>query len=147
VVAAYLCYNASYSALSYPIGKLADRFPKEKLLAFGLIIYAAVYLGFAVTQSSWLVWLLFAGYGVYIAMTEGVSKALISNLVESHVRGTALGLFNMVVGVLALGASVIAGILWDRISPSAPFYVGAALALVAAIGFLFLRSTSAEAAA
>jgi MFS family permease len=143
VIAAYLCYNASYSVLSYPIGRLADRMPKERLLALGLAVYAVVYLGFAVTRSPWLVWLLFAGYGIYIAMTEGVSKALISNLVESHVRGTALGLFNMVVGALALASSLLAGILWDKISPSAPFFAGSALALAAAIGFLAIKPKAA----
>jgi MFS family permease len=141
VVAAYLCYNASYAALSYPIGRLADRIPKERLLAIGLLIYAAVYLGFAVTQSFWMVWPLFAFYGIYIAMTDGVSKALVSNLVASHVRGTAFGLFNMVLGVLAVFASVLAGVLWDRVSPSAPFFAGSGMAFLAALGFLVLRPT------
>jgi MFS family permease len=144
VILVYLCYNASYSLLSYPIGKLADRIPKERLLWIGFLVYAAVYLGFAVCGANWLVWLLFAFYGVYIALTEGVSKALISNLVGSEVRGTALGLFNMVTGVLALLASVIAGLLWDSISPSAPFYFGAALAVVAAVGFLFIPAHHPE---
>jgi MFS family permease len=136
VIAAYLCYNASYSLLSYPLGKRADRVPKQRLLAYGLLIYAVVYLGFAWLPGKWSVWPLFLIYGAYIAFTEGVSKALISNLVPSEVRGTALGLFYMVTGLLAVIASVVAGILWDQVSPAAPFYLGSALAFAAAVGFL-----------
>jgi MFS family permease len=86
-----------------------------------------------------MVWPLFVIYGIYIAFTEGVSKALISNLVPSEVRGTALGLFYMVTGLLAVVSSLVAGFLWDHVSPGAPFYLGAGLALVAAIGFLVRR--------
>lgn len=139
VIGAYLLFNASYSLLSYPFGKLADRWPKERLLGLGFLVYALVYFGFAAMPNPLLVWPLFLVYGVYIALTEGVSKALISNLVPSEVRGTALGLFYMVTGLLAVAASVIAGILWDRISPAAPFYFGATLSLLAAVGFLFGR--------
>ncbi|MCX6601486.1 MAG: MFS transporter [bacterium] len=136
VIAAYLCYNVSYSLLSYPVGKRADRVPKQRLLAFGFLIYAFVYLGFAWLPGKWSVWPLFLIYGAYIAFTEGVSKALISNLVSPESRGTALGLFYMVTGLLAVIASVVAGLLWDRVSPAAPFYLGSALALIAGIGFM-----------
>lgn len=136
VIAAYLCYNASYSLLSYPIGKKADRMPKGQLLGYGLLVFALVYAGFAWLPSAWMIWPLFVVYGIYIALTEGVSKALIANLVASEVRGTALGLFYMVTGLLAVLASVLAGYLWDHVSHSAPFYFGAAIALMAGVGFL-----------
>lgn len=139
VIGAYLLYNASYSLLSYPFGRLADRWPKERLLGAGFLVYAFTYLGFALLANPLLVWPLFLIYGVYIALTEGVSKALISNLVPSEVRGTALGLFYMVTGLLAVAASLIAGILWDQVSQAAPFHFGAALALMAAVGFLLWR--------
>jgi MFS family permease len=139
VIGAYLCYNASYSLLSYPVGKQSDRIPKERVLGWGMLIYAAVYFGFGMLPSAWMVWPLFVIYGIYIAFTEGVSKALISNLVPSEVRGTALGLFYMVTGLLAVVSSLVAGFLWDHVSPGAPFYLGAGLALVAAIGFLVRR--------
>lgn len=136
VIGAYLCYNASYSLLSYPIGRFSDMSSKQKLLGIGFLVYAVVYLGFAVLPGKWSIWPLFLVYGVYVALTEGVSKALISNLVSSEARGTALGLFYMVTGLVALAASVLAGILWDRLSPSAPFYLGAALAFAAGLAFL-----------
>jgi LPXTG-motif cell wall-anchored protein len=83
-----------------------------------------------------MIWPLFVTYGVYIALTEGISKALIANVVPSEVRGTAIGLFYMVTGLLAVIASVVAGYLWDHVSQSAPFFVGAGMALIAGVGFL-----------
>jgi MFS family permease len=139
VIGAYLCYNASYALLSYPAGKRADRVPKERLLGWGLLIYAAVYFGFAWLPHPWLVWPLLLLYGAYIALTEGVSKALVSNLVVSEKRGTALGLFHMITGLCAVAASIVAGLLWDHISAAAPFYFGGALALIAGFGFLFRK--------
>jgi MFS family permease len=136
VIAAYLCYNASYSLLSYPLGKRSDKSSKETMLGIGLLIFAFVYLGFAVLPAVWMIWPLLVVYGIYIAFTEGISKALISNLVGAEARGTALGLFYMVTGLLAVVASVAAGILWDRISSAAPFYLGAATAFIAGVGFL-----------
>ncbi|MBM3325015.1 MAG: MFS transporter, partial [Calditrichaeota bacterium] len=142
VIGAFLCYNASYSLLSYPAGKWADKIPKERLLGFGMLIYAFVYFGFGFLPSAWMAWPLFVIYGIYIAFTEGVSKALISNLVPSEARGTALGLFYMVTGLLAVVASLAAGFLWDHVSAGAPFYLGSGLALIAAIGFLARRKTA-----
>jgi len=139
VIAAYLCYNGSYSLLSYPIGKKSDRMSKQKLLGLGFLVYALVYLGFAMLPSAWMIWPLFLVYGVYIALTEGVSKALIANLVSSDVRGTALGVFYMVTGLLAVISSLAAGVLWDHFGAPAPFYLGAALACLAGIGFLVKR--------
>jgi len=139
VIAAYLCYNASYSLLSYPIGKRADRMSKGRLLGYGMLVFALVYVGFAWLPSAWMIWPLFLIYGLYIALTEGVSKALIANLVASDVRGTALGLFYMVTGVLAVAASVAAGLLWDHVSTAAPFYLGAVMAAMAGVGFLVWR--------
>jgi MFS family permease len=136
VIGAYLCYNASYSLLSYPVGKRSDRIPKEQVLGWGMLIYAFVYFGFGYLPMAWMVWPLFLIYGIYIAFTDGVSKALISNLVPSEARGTALGLFYMVTGLLAVIASLAAGYLWDHVSAGAPFYLGAGLALIAAVGFL-----------
>jgi len=141
VIGAFLCYNASYSLLSYPVGKRSDRIPKEKVLGLGMLIYAFVYYGFAVLPNAWMVWPLFLCYGIYIAFTEGVSKALISNLVPSEARGTALGLFYMVTGLLAVVASLAAGYLWDHVSVGAPFYLGSGLALIAAVGFLVRRKS------
>jgi len=139
MIGAYLCYNAAYALLSYPVGKRADRVRKESLLGLGMLVYSAVYLGFALLPSPWLVWPLFALYGLYAALTDGVSKALISNLVGREIRATALGFFHMVTGVAAVVASVLAGWLWEAVSVAAPFYLGSALALIGGLGFLLWR--------
>jgi len=140
VIGAYLLYNASYSLLSYPIGRRADRMSKGTLLGCGLLVFALVYVGFAWLPSPWLIWPLFLVYGVYMALTDGVSKALIANLAGAEVRGTALGLFYMISGLLMVASSILAGYLWDHVSSAAPFYLGAAAALAAGVGF-FLKKT------
>ncbi|RPI31672.1 MAG: MFS transporter [Chloroflexota bacterium] len=132
-----LTFTAIYSLLSGPAGSLSDRIGRRKVLLAGWLIYGLVYLGFAAAEAGWQVWALYGLYGIYYAMTEGVAKALIADLVSPERRGTAYGLFNGAIGLTALPASLFAGILWQGIGgwrgfgPPAPFYFGAALALVA----------------
>ena len=102
----------------------------------GWILYGLVYLGFAISNTGAQVWVLFGIYGIYYALTEGVAKALVADIVPQEQRGTAYGLFNAAIGLTALPASLIAGILWQTLSPSAPFIFGASLTLVA--GFLLM---------
>ncbi len=104
----------------------------------GWFIYALVYLGFALSSSIWVVWLLFACYGIYYGMIEGVARAFVADLVTQEKRGTAYGLYHGADGLTLLPASLIAGWLWDTIGPAAPFYLGAALALVAMLGIMTL---------
>lgn len=136
MIGAYLCYNASYAVLSYPLGKRADKMRKEVLLGLGLLVYAFVYFGFAVLPSVWLIWPLFLLYGLYSALTDGVSKALISNVVAQERLASAMGLFHMVTGLLTVVASVVAGWMWVHVSVAAPFYLGAVLATIGGVGFL-----------
>lgn len=130
-------FNLLYALLAIPCGVLSDRIGRVRVIQLGWLIYAVSYLGFAVAQSAWHIWLLYAVYGVYYAMTEGVAKALVAQLVEESRRGAAFGLYNASLGILALPASAIAGFLWDRVSSGAPFFFGAGVALLAAM-FLFL---------
>ena len=86
-------------------------------------------------------WILFALYGLYYAATEGAARALVADLVPSEQRGSAYGLYNAAIGVTVLPASVIAGLLWQGIGhwtgfgASAPFFFGAAMAILAGILF------------
>jgi len=149
VVLVYALYNVVYASLSLPAGIRSDRIGRRRLLLAGLLIFAAVYLGFALVANALLVWVLFAVYGAYIAFTEGVGKALISDLVPAERRATAFGLCSALVGVTALVASVIAGVLWDRVGPAAPFLYGSIAALLAAAFLWFLlpaRTSGASAA-
>ncbi len=138
VLIAYLTYNACFTVAAFPIGKLSDKVRMEVLLAAGMFIYAVVYWGFAQADSRTAVITLFLVYGLYAALTEGVIRALIANVVSPDVKATALGLFSMITGLIALLASLLAGWLWDNISSDAPFFVGALFASISAAGFLLV---------
>jgi len=137
-VLAYVAYNASYSLLAMPAGIASDRLGRRGVIGLGFAVFAAVYLGFAVIDAGAWVWLLFPMYGVYMALTEGVGRALVADLVPGERRGSALGLYQGGVGLMALLSSVIAGLLWDHIDASAPFYLGASTAALALVLLLLL---------
>ena len=138
-----LTFNAVYTVFAGPLGALSDRIGRRKLIIGGWVAYGLVYLGFAFSQTGWQVWALFALYGFYYAATEGTARALVADLVPEWNRGTAYGLFNAAIGITALPASLIAGLLWQGagtwtgFGASAPFFFGAVMALLA--GLLFLR--------
>jgi MFS family permease len=141
VVLAYALYNLTYTAFSYPAGIVSDRLGRWRVMAVGWATYAAVYAGFAFTGAAG-VWPLLALYGVYMALTDGVGKALVADQAPREKRGTALGIFYMANGLVTLVASVVAGVLWDRVGPSATFGVGALSAAVAVILVPVLRPRS-----
>jgi len=138
VVLMLVLFNVTYAAISLPAGILSDRWGRRRVIAVGWLVYAAVYLGFALASSLWQVWLLFACYGIYYGVVEGVARAFVADLVVAEKRGTAYGLYHGVVGLTLLPASVIAGWLWDAVSPAAPFFFGAGLAFLAMIGMMVL---------
>ncbi|MBA2360057.1 MAG: MFS transporter [Actinobacteria bacterium] len=142
VILAYALYNLVYSALSWPLGALSDRVARTSVLTAGLAVFALVYLGFAVAPGSWAVWPLFAVYGVYIAATDGVAKAWVADFVPPGAAGTAYGLFAAASGGALLLASVVAGLLWSRVSPEAPFVLGAATAACALVLIVLANRTS-----
>lgn len=119
-------------------GTLSDKFGRKPLIVGGWLLYAAVYYGFAHASSSWHAWALFAAYGVFYGMTEGVEKALVADIVPKDRRGAAFGWFNLAIGLGALPASLMFGAIWDRSGASTAFLFGGSLALVAAAGLAFL---------
>jgi len=129
-------FNATYAAISLPAGKLSDRLGRRRVIAMGWGVYALVYLGFALATNLWQVWLLFAAYGIYYGVVDGVARAFVADLVPAERRGTAYGLYHGVVGLTLLPASLIAGWLWQAYSPSAPFFFGAGLACAATISMM-----------
>jgi MFS family permease len=127
-------FNVIYTVISTPAGILSDKLGRRGLLIVGWLIYAIVYLGFAVANAPWQVWVLFAVYGIYYGIVEGVSRAFVADLVSVEKRGTAYGWYNGVLSLALLPASLIAGWLWEAVSPAATFYFGSGLAFIAAIG-------------
>lgn len=138
-----MTFNLVYASLASPFGALSDRLGRRRLIIAGWIVYGLIYLGFALSHAGWTVWMLYALYGIYYAATDGVSRALVADIVPPERRGGAYGLYNAAVGITALPASVIAGMLWQGafswhgFGPSAPFLFGAGMALLA--GILFWR--------
>ena len=133
VILTYVVFNITYSLSSMPAGILSDKIGRRNVMVGGFLIFSLVYLGFALANEGYIVWILFAIYGFYMAMTEGVSKAFVVDMVPSDKRGTAIGLYYTATGLLALASSIIAGLLWDKVGVSAPFLFGSAAALVAAV--------------
>jgi len=138
-----LTFNAIYTVFAGPLGAWSDQVGRRRLMLGGWLAYGLVYLGFAFSKTGWQIWTLFALYGLYYAATEGAAKALVADLVPQAQRGTAYGLFNAAIGITVLPASLIAGLLWQGLGawtglgPSAPFFFGALMALLA--GLLFAR--------
>ena len=126
----YAFYNVSYTVCSYPAGILSDKFGRWRVIGAGWVIYSAVYAGLAI-GSGWAMWPLLFAYGISMALTQGVAKALIADMTQKEYRGSALGLFNMATGLAVLPGSAMAGWLWDRYGAPAAFWFGAALATIA----------------
>jgi len=137
VVLAYVLYNFVYMGVALPAGIRSDKGGRRGVLVVGLLIFAGVYAGFAFVTSNLFIWPLFAIYGLYIALTDGVTKALITDLVPADQRATAIGTYGTLTGIAALVASIVAGVLWDRVSTAAPFVLSAVGALIGAL-LLFL---------
>ncbi len=119
---------------STPGGILSDRLGRKPLIVAGWFLYAAVYFAFGRSSAQWQAWALFAVYGIYFGLTEGVEKALVADLVAPERRGAAFGWYNLAIGLGALPASLLFGTLWDRWGSTAAFDLGALLALSAALG-------------
>ena len=138
VILFYLAYNIVYSLVAYPASWLSDKIGRKKLLVAGYLFYGLVYLGFALNNSTNSFWLLFCLYGLYIGFTEGVEKALVTDIAPQDLRATAIGLHATLVGAGLLPASILAGMLWKFLGPCAPFYFGGIMGILASVGFWFI---------
>ncbi len=134
----YAAFNLVAALISYPAGSMSDTWGRKNILLASFIIFLVAYLGFALTQNIFLVAALFVFYGLYQGVFRAVGKAFASDFVPNHLRASGLGWYSTTVGLLQLVASVVAGVLWDRIGHVAVFYYGAAFAAVGSIGLLLL---------
>jgi MFS family permease len=132
VILVYVLYNLVYASASLPLGGLSDRVGQFPLVIAGYLVFTVVYVGFALAGSVAAVAALFALYGLYIAATEGTSKALISRATPLAERASAIGLQATLGGVATLFASSLGGVLWSAFGPWATFAFGAACASAAA---------------
>jgi MFS family permease len=130
---AYFTFNLSYAVLSYPAGALSDRIGRKPVMVGGMAVFAVIYFGFGWATQAWMAWPLFCLYGLYYAGTEGIQKAYIVDHAGPDQRGTAIGVYNALTGLAALPASLLAGLLWDKLGPGVPFYVGSVTAALAAL--------------
>jgi len=137
----YLIMNVIYAVSAFPFGIVSDKIGRKAVLVIGFAIFFMVYVGFAFASSALVVWVLFPVYGLYYGLTDGVSKALVSDLAPPHLKATAFGTYYFVVGAVAFPASLIAGTLWQTVGPTFAFLYGSFMAVAAAltIGF-FVRS-------
>lgn len=133
VILLYFVYNLVSAVLAIPFGKRSDRVGRKRILIAGYITFAAVYFGFAVVTSKWLLAGAFVLYGFYTAMVAGVERAFIAEIAPAELKGTMLGLHSTLVGIALLPASVIAGALWTTVGSFAPFAFGSLLSLIAAL--------------
>lgn len=132
-------FNLVIAVVATPAGSLSDRVGRRRLIVGGWLVYALIYFGFALAHAQWQVWLLYTAYGLYFGLAFGTANAMVADLVPETLRGTAFGTYNAVIGLLAFPSSLIAGILWQGVGswsgygPSAPFWFGGTLALIAAV--------------
>jgi MFS family permease len=117
----YIFYNLIYALAAFPVGIIADRIGLHKTLIAGFIIFAVVYIGMGFADGIWQFGTLFLFYGIYASATEGVSKALITNISKKEDTATALGLYNALASIFTMLASTLAGLIWFTLGPQAMF--------------------------
>lgn len=143
-------FNLVYALVTTPAGSLSDRIGRRRLIIIGWLVYAVIYLGFALAQSAWHVWVLYISYGLYYGLAYGTANAMVADLVPENLRGTAYGTYHAVIGLLAFPSSLIAGILWQGVGswagfgPGAPFLFGGILAFIAALLMAFWMPAAVE---
>ncbi|MFM9945720.1 MAG: MFS transporter [Bacteroidia bacterium] len=139
VIGTYIFYNLVYAAFAFPIGILADRIGLKKIFIIGLILFACVYFGMALTQSLPVFLVLFFVYGLYAAATEGISKAWISNITDKKDIATAIGTYAGFQSICTMIASSLAGLIWYNFGAGATFML-TAISSVFVIGYFITLS-------
>jgi MFS family permease len=137
VIGLYIFYNLIYALSSFPLGMIADKFSLKTVFTLGLVLFAAVYFGMALTSSFYVYLALFFMYGLYAAATEGIAKAWISNITDKKDTATAIGSFAGFQSLAAMVASSLAGIIWYNFGAEAAFISTSVVTLGVIIYFLF----------
>jgi MFS family permease len=135
----YLIITVTAAFFSLPMGKLSDKIGRKKLMYLAFILWAAICISFILSTNAIVIFAVFVLYGLHKAALETVQKTYTSELCPDRFRATGLGVFQMAIGICALPASLIAGVLWDKINMHAPFYLSLTLSLVACFMLLFVK--------
>lgn len=131
--------SLAYSLSAYPVGVLSDRMNRRSILAAGLVFLLLADLVLAFAGNLWWVGIGVLLWGLHMGFTQGILAAMVAETSPPKLRGTAFGMFNLVIGVALLVASIVAGLLWDLAGPRAAFLSGAAFAMLTLIGSLAFR--------
>ncbi len=142
VLTIYIFYNIVFALFSFPLGMLADKWGMKRTFLTGMAIYICVYLGFAFNNQPYIYWLLFFGYGIYAAATDGVAKAWIALQAQKSETGNAIGLYSSVTGMAAFFASGMAGFIWWQAGAMWAFGITALAALIVFISIAVKPSIS-----
>jgi MFS family permease len=145
VVLLFTLFNLTYVLAAYPAGRLSDRVPRRWLIACGYAVFAFVYGGMGLVSTTGPLWPLFALYGLYMGLAEGIARAYVVDLAGTESRGTALGIHATAIGIGALPASVMAGAMWAWWGPHVPFLFGAATAALSSLLLLVTAGRSRSA--
>jgi len=129
-------FNLVYALAAVPFGSLSDKIGRIPTLVIGWIAFSIVYLGFGLASQASLIWFLYGFYGIYWATSEGVSRALLADIVNPDHRGRAYGIYGMAVGLTTIPSSILAGFLWDRFGAAIPFYFGATMSIIAVLSLI-----------
>jgi MFS family permease len=142
VIGIYIFYNLIYALTAFPLGSFADKIGLKKMFIFGLLIFSLVYFGMGFTTNLYAIIALFFGYGIYAAATEGISKAWITNISKDENTATAVGTYSAFQSIIAMIASVMAGLLWFYFGANVTFLVTAIATVGVIVYFLKLNFTS-----
>ncbi|MCC7439370.1 MAG: MFS transporter [Armatimonadetes bacterium] len=137
-IGGYIGYNAVFALAAYPAGRLSDRIGRGKTMVAGMLIFAFVYCGFALFTNHEMIWVMFGLYGLYAAMTEGVSKAWISDLVPNERRGLAIGLQTALTSIAAMVASGWTGAIWTIVDGTTPLLITATTTSILSFTLLWI---------
>ena len=133
VAGAYALYNLVYSSLSLPAGIRSDRRTRRGVFVAGLVPFAIAYIGLGLATSSAWVWVLLPIYGAFTALTDGVARAWVADLLPAHALGTGIGLYQGLTGAGALAAGIWAGLMWGHDGTTPLLISGIGASVLAAV--------------